>query len=241
MPLSAITNDDFRPRPAKEAARHFGRKTALTSELFERLSDEAKQRAFRIAGLHNVNSVQRAREIVRRAIRDGTPLRDVRIELLKLFDDEDAPSFARLRTMFRMNTHQAYNDARRAVLDAPEAARVFPFRQYLTVGNGKPGFRGVRATHAVLHRRVFAWDDPFWDAHTPPWGWGCRCFVRPLTLGQVKRLGVVVRTLEYVRKRIRVPGQRRRGIEADPRFARGGLDLRKIDEELREVAREMMA
>ena len=175
MPLSVITKSDFEPKTADQAAKHFARKAALTSEAFERLSNEAKAHAFRIAGVHKINLVQRARDIVHAGIRDGAPFAEIRQALMTVFDTEGVPrlSLARLRLVFQQNAHQAYNDGRREALDDPEQARVFPFRQYLTVGNGTPGVRGVRPTHAALHGLVFKWDDPFWDSHTPPWEYGC--------------------------------------------------------------------
>ncbi len=242
MPISTLTKADFEPKSFEEAAEHFGKKAALTSEAFDRLTDEAKAHAFKVAGMHKARLIQRARDVVHKAIRDGTPFREVRLKLLALFDTDGVPppALSRLRLAFTQNGQQAYNDARREALDDPEIAAAFPFRMYLTVGNGRPGFRGVRPEHAALHGLVFTWDDPFWDAHTPPWGFGCRCFFRPLTRGQVKRMGVKVRNLGYVRKGIRVGGRRKRGMEADPRFARGEFDLTGIDKELRKAVEEMV-
>ena len=243
MPLSVITQDDFKPRTADQAARHFARKAVLTSDQFDVLSNEARGHAFRISGVHKVNMVQRARSIIHKAILEGTPYADVQRLLLSLYDTEGVPrsSLARLRTMFGQNSHQAYNDGRREALDEPDMMEGFPFRQYLTIGNGTPGYRGVRPTHAALHNLVFAADDPFWDSHTPPWEFGCRCFFRALTARQAKGMGVKVRSESYVRKQLRVPGESRRGVAANPQFVRGGVDLRKIDEELRDVMREYQA
>lgn len=237
MPVSAITKDDFTPRTAEDAARHFGRKVALPSEAFDRLTVEAKARAFRMAGVHNVRVVQRARDIVHKGIRDGTPFPEIRRQLLEVFDTQGIPrpALSRLRSMFQHNAQQAYSDGRREALDDPDMARAFPFRQYLTVGTGTPGVRGVRPDHAALHGKVFLWDDPFWNSHTPPWAWGCRCFFRSLTAAQVRRMGVKVVNLGYVRKRIRVAGQRRRGIGANADFARGKIDVSRVDAELRAV------
>ncbi len=225
--LNDLTKADFRPRTAEQAARAFGRKVPLTSEAFEQLTAEAKQQAYRIAGLHKIHVVQYARDVVHRAIRDSLPFAQARRELLERLDVEGLPRIAihRLRTMFCTNVQQAHNDGRREELDDPEMARMFPYRQYLTVGNGTPGYRGVRPEHARLHGKVFAWNDPFWDDHTPPWGFNCRCYFRPLTAAQVKRMGVRVISGSYVRKRLRIRPQ--------PGFVRGGYDVGKVDEELR--------
>lgn len=242
MPLNVITKDDFTPRRAEDAARHFGRKVALPSDAFDRLTAEAKARAFRMAGVHKVRMVQRARDIVHKGIALGTPFPQIRRELLAVFDTEGIPrpALSRLRIMFQQNAQQAYHDARREALDDPDMAKAFPFRQYLTVGNGTAGVRGVRPEHAALHGKVFRWDDPFWNSHTPPWDWGCRCFFRSLTAGQAKRLGAKVIDLGFVRSRIRVAGQGRRGIKANADFMRGTIDTSRVDAELRRVLEELV-
>ena len=242
MPLNVLTKADFEPRPATEAGRRFAKKAALTSDVFDRLSNEAKQHAFRIAKVNNARLIQRARDIVHRAIRDGASFRDVRRQLVELFDTEGLarPALSRLRFTFQQNAMQAYNDARRDTLDEAGIIKAFPYRQYLTVGNGRPGVNNVRPSHAALHGLIFKADDPFWDAHTPPWDYGCRCTFRALTTGQVRRMGKKVRGIGYIRKRIRVAGQKRRGIEANPKFVRGEFNLSAIDKELREALEGML-
>lgn len=242
MSLSVLTKTDFTPRPATEAASHFARKAAVTAVAFEKLSAEAKQHAFRVATVHKARLIQDIRNKVLAAIESGTDWAEVQRDLVAAFETQGVPKPAlhRLRAMFLMNTQQAYNDARRETLDAPSVVDAFPFRQYLTVGNGVAGINGVRATHAALHGKIFAWDDPFWDWHTPPWEWGCRCTFIPLTRGQVRALGVRVLDLDYVRTQIAVPGTRERGIDANPAFVRGKFDLSSIDEELRDAVKGMI-
>lgn len=235
-----ISEDDFKPRTFAEAAERFARKIALPSSLFERLTAAARQRAFRIAGVNKLRLVQQARDLVEASIRDGTDWAEVRRELLKKFaaEGEAPPKLSRLRQMFQQNLHAAYSDQRREVLDDPNIVEAFPFRQYLTVGNGVPLVNGVRATHAALHGLVFEWDDPFWDAHTPPWDWGCRCTFVALTENQVRSKGVRVANLDYVRRRLPVAGTTKKGIDAGD-FSRGKFYPASVDEELRAVAREM--
>jgi SPP1 gp7 family putative phage head morphogenesis protein len=150
----------------------------------------------------------------------------------------DRTSLAHLRTVFNQNVDTAYNDARREVLDEPEMREAFPYRQYLTVGNGTPGVNGVRATHAALHGLIFRSDDPFWDRFTPPWEWGCRCMIVPVTDNQVK--GRRVRDAEYVDKKIRVAGEKRRGIRPHPAFDRRRDLLKGIEGELRGALEAML-
>lgn len=248
MAINLLTNHDFKPKTAEEAARLFRRKVALTSDQFERLSAEQRAQAVRIAKVNNARLVQRAREILETHIRDGTPWADVRRTLMELFDTAGIPrpAVGRIRLIFHQNTMQAYSAARRETLDQPHVAEAFPYRRYATVGNGTPGVRRVRAEHAVLHGKIFAWNDPFWDRFTPPWDYGCRCTFAALTAGQVKARRVTVYT--YSGGAIRPApankqlsgGRRARPVPLKPKpgFGSGRIekfDLSGLDADLRKA------
>lgn len=53
-----------------------------------------------------------------------------------------------------------------------ENADLYPNLQYRTVGDAD-----VRPSHALLHGLILPLNDPFWITHTPPLGFGCRCWV----------------------------------------------------------------
>jgi SPP1 gp7 family putative phage head morphogenesis protein len=222
MPLNLLSEIDFTAMPAEEAAKHFAAKAAVTDEQFRRLSVQAQQRAFTIAKVHKARVIQRARDVVHKAIREGTEYRKVREALLAIFEEEDLPRPAlnHLRLVVTQNTQQAYNDARRDVLES--VTDTFPYWQYLTVGDSH-----VRPTHAALDQLVFRADDPFWNSHYPPWEFGCRCTVRAMLAAEVQRKGIEVRNLGYVRAEL--------GVGANRKFDRGKPNLEGIDEEIRGV------
>ena len=231
MPISALTEKDFRARTFDQAAKAFGRKVPLTTEQFAELAAAQKQRAFRIAEVNNARLIQAVRNRLETAIKSGRPFRDFRAELLKLFEAADvpAPAMHRLKLLFRQNTLQAYSDARRETLDKPHITAAFPFRQYLTVGNGTPGYRNVRRDHAVLHGLVFRWDDPFWKRYTPPWDYNCRCTFRAVRASEVKRKKLKVRGVSHVQRRLKVKPHADFGVDLAGEFDLSGLDaeLRK--------------
>lgn len=51
-----------------------------------------------------------------------------------------------------------------------ENADLYPNLEWRTVGDAQ-----VRPEHAALHGLVLPINDPFWNSHTPPLGFGCRC------------------------------------------------------------------
>jgi SPP1 gp7 family putative phage head morphogenesis protein len=54
--------------------------------------------------------------------------------------------------------------------DFLDRADLYPNLMFSTVGDDR-----VRPTHAALDGAIYPVDDPFWDVHSPPLGWRCRC------------------------------------------------------------------
>ncbi len=94
-------------------------------------------------------------------------------------------SLWRLRTIYRTNLQTAFMAGRYRHQLA--ATKTHPYWMYVAVIDSR-----TRPEHAAMNGRVFQWDDPIWQYLYPPNGWGCRCRVRTLTAGQVKRMGVTV-------------------------------------------------
>ena len=82
-------------------------------------------------------------------------------------------SLSRLRTIYRENMVSAYARGRDEAIEAGKSRR--PYGQYIAVLDDV-----TRHSHAELHGRVFALDDPFWAHFTPPIDYGCRCDKRAL-------------------------------------------------------------
>ncbi len=240
MSIKLLTEDDFTPRSFPAAARQFGRKVAIPADYLDKLSAANRARAFTIAQVNNARLLQQARNLLAKAIEDGPAWPQIRRQLLAMFDTAGVPPPAlyRLRFAFEENVRQAYSDARRAVLDDPEITGVFAYRQYLTVGNGTAGYKNVRPEHAVLHLKVFAWDDPLWDLFTPPWDYGCRCSFIALTAGQVKRGRLTVWTYRGGQLRPVKGKGKRAGLKPNRRYRRAGpegpeFDFSGLDDDLR--------
>jgi SPP1 gp7 family putative phage head morphogenesis protein len=194
MPINALHEYDFTPQTDREAAERLRRKAALKRDEFDQLSARQRRHAFTMAKVNNARLLQQIKNKLRAAIDKGVPYADFRRQVEDLFDRKGLPRPAlhRIQLVFRMQAQQAYSDGRREVLDSKEVSNAFGYRMYKTVGNGTPGVRNVRPDHAVLHNKIFKWNDPFWDRFTPPWDYNCRCTFIALTEGQVKaRRGIV--------------------------------------------------
>lgn len=75
-----------------------------------------------------------------------------------------------LRAEFDMAIKQADSAAKWQVFQ--EEKEELPLLEFQTAGDGR-----VRSDHQAYDGIILPVDDPFWDSHTPPLEWGCRCMV----------------------------------------------------------------
>ena len=118
----------------------------------------------------------------------------------------------RLRNIYQTNVRTAY--AAGHYEEMKNASDVAPYWRYIAVPQG-PRNKNPRADHQMLHNLVFKHDDPFWDTHYPPNGWGCHCRVEALSKKSVEKMfgksadDVVKKTKpeDYVKETIKVQGK----------------------------------
>ncbi len=184
----------FAPTPNKEAVAFIADKPALARTAFNKLLPELKARAFTVAGIQAADVLQRTRDLIAK-IPEGADWNETKKGLLSeispYFVDSDASAedqagqrrAAERRAELLIRTHgqQAYAAGQYEVQDAQRD--LFPNWQYLTLGDGH-----VRGTHAALDGVVLPADHEFWKTHYPPWEWGCRCQVVPLTVQDTARI-----------------------------------------------------
>jgi len=160
--------------PHAEAARALEGKPAVTRAVFDRLLPEFQARAVVITGVDSADALQAARDAIA-TIPRGEDWRAVKKELTRALDPWLGDGAERrVELLMRWHAYQAYAVANVRNLDANRD--LFPYRQYMTARDER-----VRATHAALDGIVLPADSPFWDRHTPPWEYGCRCDVRGVT------------------------------------------------------------
>ena len=91
----------------------------------------------------------------------------------------------RIKKIYDCNMNSAYSVGR--YKEMCEEIDVAPYWQYMCIVDGS-----TRPEHLAMHGKVFKADDSFWSSFFPPNGWGCRCFVRNLTKGEVSRKNLKV-------------------------------------------------
>lgn len=89
----------------------------------------------------------------------------------------------RLDNIYRTNIQMAYSYGRYQQQQANKKNK--PYLMYSAVNDSR-----TRPTHRALHGMIRPIDDQFWNIHTPPSDYRCRCHTVALTEAQAKDKGV---------------------------------------------------
>jgi SPP1 gp7 family putative phage head morphogenesis protein len=160
--------------PFEEAAAFLQGKPAVSRAIFDELLPELRARAFVITGVDRMDAVQAARDAIAEIPRGADWAQTKKALTAQLAPWLGEGAELRTEMLMRWHGYQAYAVANKRNLDAN--TDLFPYRQYQTAQDGR-----VRDTHAALNGLVLPAESKFWDRHTPPWEYGCRCDVRGVT------------------------------------------------------------
>lgn len=168
-------NFALNPIPHAAAAKLISGKAAVVREVFDALEPALRVRAFVISGVEDFDVLQGVRDQLA-TLPEGADWRKVRKEIAAKISPwfDDAVALRRAEILMTHHAFSAYAACEKRIMD--EQADIFPYRQYLSTGDGK-----VRVSHRALHGIILPAKHPFWAGHTPPWEFGCRCQVIELT------------------------------------------------------------
>ena len=192
----------FEPVPFEEAAKIIRDRPAVERDVFEKMIPEIRARAFLISGIEDLKVAQEIRDLVTELPRGGdwdALKKQVADKLMGKggipWLDEEA-ALKRANLLLAHHGFQAY--AAMNYLAMYEKRDFFPYWEYLSMGDDR-----VRDSHAKLHGLILPWNHSFWLDHFPPWDWGCRCQVVPISPGEyeaVVREGRVAGQMELTGK-----------------------------------------
>ncbi len=222
------------PAPHTEGAAFIRKKPALTRAVFNALHPDLQARAFLITGVECLDTVARVRELTAR-LSLGEDYDDLKSEILGQISPwlitatnpeeaakQKAAAARRAELLLRMHGWQAYAQTQDAMMRANED--VFPYRMYISSEDAK-----VRPSHAALNKKVLPANHPFWQNHTPPWEYNCRCDCVPMTQEEVDELAASEAAKAPEDKQV-MPPEQLREIEDNARIVKPGgqgfLDLR---------------
>jgi uncharacterized protein with gpF-like domain len=174
--------------PFPEAIAFFLQKTNLPTKRWTDNYGKTNARAFSVAGAMTEALLADFRREVTEALRDGMALSEFRDRFNDIvtkhgWEHVGEPGW-RATIIYETNLSTAYSAGRYAQMTEPETLAAFPYWQYVHSGAKHP-----RPEHLAWDGLVLRADDPFWDTHYPPNGWGCGCRVRVLSGRGLSRLG----------------------------------------------------
>lgn len=200
--------------PNEAAASYIRGKAVADPEHFGNLPPQLKQRAFTVAGIEQLDALQRIRDAVAKLPQGASwdeAKNEIAAEISPFVGGDMKAARAKAEHTLRIHGAQVYAVARHqqqmGVVDR------FPYWQYETVGDSR-----VRPGHAALDGKVLRADDPWWKTHYPPWDWGCRCIVHALDEEDALDIGVTDG------KQMPTPG-RSENFTFDASDASGDLDM----------------
>jgi SPP1 gp7 family putative phage head morphogenesis protein len=167
---------DFAPRPHEEAIALIRGKRPVAAEVFYGLLPELRGRAFTVSGIEGARALQRVRDAIAGLPQGGEEGTWDKVKQ-SVVDELDAAGFGagaerRATLLIRTHAFQAFQASNWETAQLDEDTTHI---QYLATEDDK-----VRDSHLALNGLVLPKEDPFWDTHTPPWEWGCRCRIRAM-------------------------------------------------------------
>jgi uncharacterized protein with gpF-like domain len=174
--------------PFDEAISFFRQKDNLSSTHWTDVMDEAHSHGFAVAGAASKALVEDFRQAVDKAISQGTGMAEFRKDFDQIVKthgwSHTGNAGWRARVIYETNLTTAFSAGRYAQLTEPDILAAFPYWQYNHTACANP-----RLQHLAWDGLVLAADDAFWASCYPPNGWGCRCYVTPVSRGQLRRMG----------------------------------------------------
>lgn len=179
-------------KPFQEQVDFFRSKLNLPTERWDDIVKSAHDRGFMVAGAAKADLLNDLRDAVDKAIVNGESIQSFRSRFDDIVKKHGWEGWTgsgskkgrdwRTRVIYQTNLSTSYAAGRYKQLNDPDLAAVRPYWQYIhndTVQHPRP--LHVSWSGMVLHK-----DDPWWQTHYPPNGWGCRCRVKAVRKSEYK-------------------------------------------------------
>lgn len=174
--------------PFIEAIEFFRQKINLPTKSWLDIQGAAHSHSFSVAGAASESLLNDLRKEVEKAIAEGTTIEEFRKNfddiVIKRGWDYRGERNWRTRVIFETNLRTAYAAGRYAQMTLPETLESFPFWQYQHSGALHP-----RLDHLSWDGKTWRANNPIWSKIYPPNGFGCGCFVIPLSQSDLARQG----------------------------------------------------
>jgi len=205
--------------PFSEAIGFFRDKVSLPTERWDDLWQGMHSRAFVVAGAMKGELLADLRAAVDKAISQGTTLAEFRKDFDKLVArhgwNYKGDRAWRSAVIYDTNLSVAYSAGRYKGMTEAAVLAVRPWWQYMPSSSANK-----RQEHVQWYGIVLRHDNPWWNTHYPPNGWGCKCGVMTMSNSQYQLLKGTLNTetpddgsYDYVNKRTGEVSQVPMGID----------------------------
>ncbi|ANV98297.1 hypothetical protein BBW65_05565 [Helicobacter enhydrae] len=137
------------------------------------------QTAFTISGITNIDRLSAFQNSIALAMLKGQSFSEWKKANANLIEGWEGANPKRLKKIYAHNLKNAYASGRKMEMMSRPAFKTPKDREGIEDGWF---FRfscvldsATRPTHRVLHGTILPRNHSFWDTHTPPLDWGCRC------------------------------------------------------------------
>ncbi|MFW2439115.1 MAG: phage minor head protein [Arenicellales bacterium] len=178
--------------PFEEAIDHLRKKTNITTRYWDEISGVEHAKGFTVAGVTKAAQLEDFHNAVLDQLEQGGTITSFRKDFDKIVDKHGwsykGKRGWRSRVIFDTNirTSQAAGRWQQIIRNQQALQKRNPNKTlyliYQTAGDNR-----VRPLHQSWDRKILPVDDPFWNTHYPPNGWGCRCIVRVVSESYLKR------------------------------------------------------
>lgn len=180
-----MANVAYGSLPFKEQIEFFRRKINIPTNSYADIYNNEHDYAFVVAGANRNALLNDFRAAIDKAISQGTTLDEFRQDFAEIVEKHGWSyngSFNwRSRVIYETNLNSSYQAGRYQQLRDAK----FPYLEYLH----SDYVEHPRELHESWNHLVLNFNDPWWDSHFPPNGYGCQCRVRGRTNGDLKRIG----------------------------------------------------
>lgn len=159
--------------PFRKAIAFFQEKQPLPSQASMDLVHAMHDRAFVIAGVTRQDVISDVQGLVLKALKEGTPLAQFQKDFERAIQGKWDPSQGtawRSRVIYETNIRTAYAAGRYKQLLSMRDTH-----PYWTYHHGDA--RRPRPLHLAWNGLTLRWNDPWWQTHFTPNGWGCTCYI----------------------------------------------------------------
>jgi len=171
-----------------EAIEFFKDKIKVPTRRWTDLWKEMHAKGFMVAGAMKADILTDFYEAVEKSITEGMTLAQFREEFDQIIEKSgwkyQGGRNWRTRVIFETNLRTAYSAGRYAQMTDPDVLESRPHWEYRHGGSINP-----RPLHLAWDGKILSADDPWWQTHYPPNGWGCKCKVFALSKRDLQRIG----------------------------------------------------